>query len=168
MASLSNSWQSAKVVRTREKVSFFFGVMSLLFSALMFGLAPQYVILWRTCINILYLAHRWVHIAYTIQGCYHLPLRAYTYKKRDWHYFLFDFCYYATILNLVFIWFFPSSPALFVACYCISQGTLGSAVITWRNSLVFHDQDKVTSLFIHIYAPFTFTVIRCVPLTQYA
>jgi hypothetical protein len=43
MTTLSSSWQSAKVVRTREKLSFFFGVMSLLFSALIFGLAPQYV-----------------------------------------------------------------------------------------------------------------------------
>jgi len=41
MASLSAAWQSAKVVRTREKISFFFGVMSLVFSALLFGLAPQ-------------------------------------------------------------------------------------------------------------------------------
>ena len=44
MASLSNEWHSAKVVRTREKLSFFFGVMSVLFSALMFGMAPQYVL----------------------------------------------------------------------------------------------------------------------------
>jgi hypothetical protein len=43
MTSLAASWQSAKVVRTRDKLSFFFGVMSLLFSALMFGLAPQSV-----------------------------------------------------------------------------------------------------------------------------
>ncbi|KAJ6627452.1 hypothetical protein B0H10DRAFT_1994623 [Mycena sp. CBHHK59/15] len=143
MTTLASSWQSAKVVRTREKLSFFFGVMSLLFSALIFGLAPQ-----------------WVHISYTIQGCYLLPLRAYTYKKRAWHYFLFDLCYYVTILNFVYIWLLPSSPALFVACYCLSHGSLASAVITWRNSLVFHDQDKVTSLFVHIYAPFTFTVIR--------
>jgi hypothetical protein len=41
MASLATAWQSAKVVRTREKISFFFGVMSLVFSALLFGLAPQ-------------------------------------------------------------------------------------------------------------------------------
>lgn len=41
MVSLSAAWQSAKVVRTREKISFFFGVMSLVFSALLFGLAPQ-------------------------------------------------------------------------------------------------------------------------------
>lgn len=41
MASLGVAWQSTKVVRTREKISFFFGVMSLVFSALLFGLAPQ-------------------------------------------------------------------------------------------------------------------------------
>lgn len=105
---------------------------------------------------------RWVHIAYTVQGLYLLPLRAYTYKKRSWHYFLFDLCYYVTILNFIYIWLLPGNTALFMACYCLSHGALASAVITWRNSLVFHDSDKVTSLFVHIYAPFTFTVIRCV------
>ncbi|KIK99702.1 hypothetical protein PAXRUDRAFT_465508 [Paxillus rubicundulus Ve08.2h10] len=143
MQSLVSSWHSAKVVRTREKVSFFCGVMSVLVSALLFGMAPQ-----------------WVHIAYTLQGLYFLPVRAYIYKKRLWHYFLFDLCYYVTILNFIYIWFFPSNTALFMACYCLSHGSLASAVITWRNSLVFHDSDKVTSLFVHIYAPFTFTVIR--------
>lgn len=43
MAKVNAAWHSAKVVRTREKVSFFFGVMSLLATALLFGLAPQYV-----------------------------------------------------------------------------------------------------------------------------
>ncbi|KAG6901886.1 hypothetical protein C0995_007011 [Termitomyces sp. Mi166 len=143
MTKLAASWQSAKVVRTREKVSFFLGVITLLFSALMFGMAPQ-----------------WIHFMYTLQGCILLPLRFYIYKKRAWHYFLFDLCYYVTILNFIYLWFLPSSPALFVACYCLSHGSLASAVITWRNSLVFHDLDKVTSLYIHIYAPFTFTVIR--------
>ncbi|KAI0273878.1 hypothetical protein BGY98DRAFT_997995 [Russula aff. rugulosa BPL654] len=143
MVSLSNAWQSAKVVRTREKISFFFGVMSLVFSALLFGLAPQYV-----------------HISYTLQLLCLLPYRCYKYKKLQWHYFLFDLCYYVNILNFVFLWIFPHSPSLFVACYCLSHGSVASAIITWRNSLVFHDSDKVTSLFIHIYPPFTFTVIR--------
>ena len=101
-----------------------------------------------------------MHIWYTAQGCYLLPLRFYQYKKRAWHYFLFDLCYYVTILNFIFIWFLPANPSLFIACYCLSHGSLASAVITWRNSLVFHDQDKVTSLFVHIYAPLSFTVIR--------
>jgi len=143
MQSLVASWRSAKVVRTREKLSFLLGVMSLLVSALMFGMAPE-----------------WVHVAYTIQGLYMLPLRFYNYKKRHWHYFLFDLCYYVTILNFIYIWLLPSNTALFMACYCLSHGSVASAVITWRNSLVFHDFQKVTSLFIHIYPPFTFTVIR--------
>lgn len=105
---------------------------------------------------------RWVHIAYSLQALYLLPLRAYNYKKRSWHYFLFDLCYYANIINFLFLWVFPSSAPLWVASYCLSHGSLASAVITWRNSLVFHDSDKVTSLFIHLYPPFTFTVIRCV------
>jgi len=104
--------------------------------------------------------HRWIHIWYTVQGCYLLPSRFYQYKKRAWHYFLFDLCYYVTILNFIYIWFLPSNLTLFVACYCLSHGSLASAVITWRNSLVFHDQDKVTSLYVHIYAPLSFTVIR--------
>ena len=93
---------------------------------------------------------------------YLLPRRVYQYKKRLWHYFLFDLCYYITILNFIYIWILPQSSTLFVACYCLSHGSAASAVITWRNSLVFHDSDKVTSLFIHLYPPFTFTVIRCV------
>jgi Protein of unknown function (DUF2838) len=105
---------------------------------------------------------RYVHISFTLQLLYLLPYRSYVYKKLKWHYFLFDLCYYVNILSLVFLWILPQSPALFVACYCLSHGAVASAVITWRNSLVFHDADKVTSLFIHVYPAFTFTVIRWV------
>ena len=118
------------------------------------------------CLPLSLSSFRWVHIAYTLQAIYLLPVRAYKYKKRAWHYFLFDLCYYANILNFLFLWVFPSSAPLWVASYCLSHGSLASAVITWRNSLVFHDSDKVTSLFIHLYPPFTFTVIRCALKTK--
>lgn len=70
---------------------------------------------------------------------------------------------YSDIVNvmvLAYIWLFPSSPKLFVACYCLSHGPLATAIATWRNSLVFHSVDKVTSLFIHVYPPFVMTVLR--------
>jgi hypothetical protein len=51
MTSLSASWQSAKVVRTREKILFFFGVMNVLLSTLLFGLAPQYEALYFNVIG---------------------------------------------------------------------------------------------------------------------
>ncbi|KAI0037042.1 hypothetical protein K488DRAFT_39765 [Vararia minispora EC-137] len=143
VARLSVAWQSAKVIRMREKISFFYGVNLLLFTALLFGCAPQYL-----------------HISYTVQLLYMVPYRFWVYKRQNWHYFLFDLCYYVNFLNLIYLWIFPGSPALFIASYCLSHGSLASAVITWRNSLVFHDHDKVTSLFIHIYPPLVFTVIR--------
>ncbi|KAH9850061.1 hypothetical protein C2E23DRAFT_870278 [Lenzites betulinus] len=143
LLTITQTWHSAKVIRTREKVTFFMAVMSLLLTALLFGMAPE-----------------WIHVAYTVQAAYYLPMRVYMYKKRAWHYFLFDLCYYCSLLDLIFLWAMPDSPALFVACYCLSLGSLASAVITWRNSLVFHDWDKVTSLFIHIYPPLVFSVIR--------
>ncbi|CCA71797.1 related to Integral membrane protein [Serendipita indica DSM 11827] len=143
MQKVNTAWHSTKVVRTREKISFFLGVHTVLGSALMVCLYPQ-----------------WVHIFYTAACAYLLPLRFFSYKRKAYHYFLFDLCYYVTILNFVYIWLFPGSATLLTACYCLSHGSLASAVITWRNSLVFHDVDKVTSLFIHIYAPFTFTTIR--------
>lgn len=98
--------------------------------------------------------------AHLADVCLVLPLRFISYRQKAYHYFLFDLCYYITILNFVYIWILPGSATLLVACYCLSHGSLASAVITWRNSLVFHDVDKLTSLIIHIYAPFTFTTIR--------
>lgn len=143
MTSVQKAWESATVVRTREKVSFFYGVMMVLASALMFGLAPE-----------------WIHVVYSVHIMYFLPTRFYVYKKKHWHYFLFDLCYYAQILCLAYLWFAPANTTLWVSAYLLSHGSLASAVITWRNSLVFHDLDKVISLFIHIYPPFVFTVIR--------
>lgn len=42
----------------------------------------------------------------------------------------------------------------------VFSGALATAVITWRNSLVFHDYDKMVSMFIHIYPPLVFSTIR--------
>ena len=41
---LTAAWHSTNVVKTREKVVFFFAVMSVMFTGLMFGMAPEYVL----------------------------------------------------------------------------------------------------------------------------
>lgn len=128
---------------------------------------------------------QWLPVLYSLQTIIFLPMRYYTYKKKAWHYFLFDLCYYVNVLCVLFIWVFPSSVLLWQACYllthgrlalrsvgnvadrcCARLGSLASAVITWRNSLVFHDWDKVVSLYIHIYPPLVFTAIRFVILAS--
>jgi hypothetical protein len=65
-----------------------------------------------------------------------------------------------SVLNLAYIWFFPSSRFLFTVCYCASHGPLAFSIATWRNSAVFHSLEKMTSLFIHLYPPIVFCAIR--------
>ncbi|CEH18150.1 Uncharacterized conserved protein [Ceraceosorus bombacis] len=102
----------------------------------------------------------WIPLFYSAQLLYFLPLRVYTYTKRKWHYFLFDFCYYANLLNLAFLWIFPHSRWLWTVCYCAAHGPLAFSIATWRNSAVFHSLEKMCSLFIHIYPPLVFMTIR--------
>lgn len=140
---LQTRWADAKNVRFRDKISFLVGVMNLVASSLLFAFKPE-----------------WVPISYTFQSAFFLPLRVWTYTRLKWHYFLFDFCYAANLAALAFLWIWPHSPFLFTIVYCAAHGPLAWSVITWRNSLVFHSLEKVTSTFIHIYPPLTFTTIR--------
>ncbi|TID26744.1 putative f-box protein [Venturia nashicola] len=122
-----------KAVTLREKLSFIAGVMNVFVSGYLVGGHPD-----------LY------HIWYTIQLLYFMPIRFYTYQKKGYHYFLADLCYFVNLLLMLTIWVFPGSKRLFIASYCLSFGNNAIAIAMWRNSLVFHSLDKVTSLFIHI------------------
>ncbi|KAI3543962.1 F-box protein [Colletotrichum paranaense] len=130
---LGKQWNDTRVVTMREKVSFIFGVMNIFVSGLLMGGWPEYFHLW-----------------YTVQVLYFMPIRYFTYHRRGYHYFLADLCYFVNLLLVLSIWIFPGSRRLFLATYCLAFGNNAVAIIMWRNSLVFHSFDKVTSLFIHI------------------
>lgn len=140
---LSKRWAEQKNVRLRDKISFVIGVMNLVVSSLIFAYRPE-----------------WMYISYSVQCAFFLPIRIFTYFKLHWHYFLFDYCYFANILNLAFIWLFPQNRFLFLACYCSSHGPLAFSIATWRNSAVFHSLERMTSLHIHLYPPITFCAMR--------
>ncbi|KAF4423743.1 F-box [Fusarium acutatum] len=130
---LGKRWNDTKVISAREKVSFIFGVMNIFVSGYLIGAYPEYFHLW-----------------YTVQLLYFMPIRFFTYHRRGYHYFLADLCYFTNLLLALSIWIFPGSKRLFTASYCLAFGNNAVAIIMWRNSLVFHSFDKVTSLFIHI------------------
>lgn len=71
----SERWHDSKVVSMRERWSYTVGVLNVLLSALVAGFRPH-----------------WIPWVYTLQCAYMLPLRSYTYKKSQLHYFLADFC----------------------------------------------------------------------------
>jgi hypothetical protein len=130
---LGTRWNDTKVITLREKISFIFGVLNILISGyLIGGYADKF------------------HLWYTMQVLYFMPIRFYTYHKRGYHYFLADLCYFVNFLLLLSIWIFPNSKRFFMAVFCLAFGNNAVAIIMWRNSLVFHSFDKVTSLFIHI------------------
>ncbi|KAH6654952.1 hypothetical protein BKA67DRAFT_591576 [Truncatella angustata] len=130
---LGRQWNDTKIITAREKVSFICGVMNIFISGYLIGAYPEFF-----------------HIWYTAQLLYFMPIRFYTYHKRGYHYFLADLCYFVNLLVFLSVWAFPASKRLFVSTYCLAFGNNAVAIIMWRNSLVFHSFDKVTSLFIHI------------------
>lgn len=85
-----------------------------------------------------------------------LSYRWYAYKKERNHYFLFDFCYFCNFLVLLYLWL-PEQVlgptvrgGLFSTCFAMANGPVLCAIVFWRNSLVPHSIDKMTSLFIHV------------------
>lgn len=144
--------RDAKTVRLHDKVSFVVGVGN-------------------TCITPVIAARLpvWIPIYYTVQLFYLITLRFFVYKSKQWHYFFFDLCYYVNILTLLSVWVFPSSTLLYTAAFTLTNGPVLWAIITWRNSLVFHSLDKVTSVFIHIFPALVtytlrwFTVLHGIP-----
>ncbi len=79
--------------------------------------------------------------------------RLYSYGKHKWHLFCLDFCYFANTAVFVYLWAFPDNGTLFTVVFALSHGPLCFAVIAFRNSMVFHSIDKITSMFIHISPP---------------
>ncbi|TVY73327.1 putative membrane protein [Lachnellula suecica] len=130
---LGKRWNDTKAVTLREKVSFICGVLNVLISGYLIGGYPEYF-----------------HIWYTAQLLYFMPIRYFTYHKRGYHYFLADLCYFVNAMCALSIWVFPQSKRLFISTFCLAFGNNAIAIAMWRNSMVFHSFDKVTSLFIHI------------------
>ncbi|KAI6783187.1 putative membrane protein-like protein [Emericellopsis cladophorae] len=130
---LGKQWNDTKAISLREKISFICGVMNIFISGYLIGAYPEYF-----------------HIWYTVQLMYFMPIRFFTYRRRGLHYFLADLCYFTNLLVALSLWVFPNSKRLFTSAYCLAFGNNAVAIIMWRNSLVFHSFDKVTSLFIHM------------------
>lgn len=125
-----------------EKFAFAVGLLNVFYGGYIIGCIPEYF-----------------HVFYTAEMVFLMPIRFFTYRHKQYHYFLADLCYFVNVLSLLFIWAFPQSEALFISCYALTFGTLSWAVITWRNSLVLHSIEKTTSSIIHILPPVVFHVI---------
>ncbi|RMZ85997.1 hypothetical protein DV737_g89, partial [Chaetothyriales sp. CBS 132003] len=139
---LARRWNDTAAISAKQKLSFISAVLNVFISGYLIGGLPEYFFIW-----------------FTVQLVYFMPIRLVTYHKRGMHYFLADLCYFVNALTLLSIWAFPQSKRLFMGSYCLSYGNNAVAIVMWRNSLVFHSLDKVTSLFVHVMPPVTWHCI---------
>lgn len=133
---VNKKWTETVTITTREKISFISAVLNIFISGYLIGAIPERFYWW-----------------FTAQFVYFMPIRFYTYHRKGYHYFLADLCYFVNALCIMTLWLFPRSKRLFISTYCLAYGNNAVAIVMWRNSLVFHSLDKVTSLFIHVMPP---------------
>ena len=72
------------------------------------------------------------------------------YKPIKLHFFLIDLCYFTCFSFCIQIIFFPRNCEFFKMCYFTIMGAVGNAIWLWRNSMAFHDLDKMTSFYLHM------------------
>ena len=139
-----------KTVRLIDRVAFCLGVLGIILTQYIVMLVP----------------HRFLEYY-----CVVIPtLVAFRYKMYydvKMHYFLLDFCYFANgllVLHLALERYLGvhtdasempllTSPlhCLFKVSFLFANGPLAMAIVAWRNSLVFHSLDRVTSVYIHAF-----------------
>ncbi|EFC42969.1 predicted protein [Naegleria gruberi] len=121
-------------VKTKDKYAFTIGVLIMVSSTFLLAkypyLLPDY---------------------YIVMSVILMVIRFFHYHGMGFHYFMLDFCYLANFILIFYLGFYTNSPHLFLLNFVNSSGPLAIAIVMWRNSLVFHSIEKVTSVFIHIF-----------------
>ena len=78
-------------------------------------------------------------------------VRVFQYISTRLHMYLIDFCYFANATIIYFTLFSKKDQNLFICCFLFANGPLAAAIAAFRNSLVYHKLDYLTSLFIHAF-----------------
>jgi hypothetical protein len=142
-AKILQQLKNPKFIRTKDKIAFTLGVSLTITTSLIAAgtpwLLPDWYVFW--CILL-------------------LTARFFMYHSQRYHYFMLDFCYFSNLLLIFYLKFYPTSPELYILNFANACGPLLWAIVTWRNSLVFHSLDKITSIFIHAFPPTVLYVLR--------
>ena len=126
--------KGAPFVRLVDKVSFIMGVLLLIFNTYILGRYP----------------HRTYYVFHCLTVVALVAIRFYNYRSKGWHYYLFDFCYFANTLILLYLTIFPKNDILFKVFFVYANGPFGLAIPAFKNSMIFHKLDNLISLTIHI------------------
>eukprot|EP00752_Nemacystus_decipiens_P006459 g5817.t1 len=135
------------VMRMLDKAAFTVGVLTMMVSEYMLLMMPERFWLW-----------------YSVMVPVLLLMRYPDYRQRKWLFFYLDFCYYVQVWCMIVIFVMPYNCRLHKCIFIFSMGSLLWAVPLWRNSLVFHDVDKMTSCFVHLFPSWLSLTLRWYPV----
>lgn len=130
-------------VKMIDKISFTLGVITIVGSEWLALRHPELFPLYYYFIMSLLLAWRWI-----------------TYSRDKYQFFMLDICYFVNLSVIIQTNLFPENLAWYKANYVLCMGPVLTAIVTWRNSLVFHSLDKLTSFFLHAFPPLTIHLFR--------
>lgn len=106
-------------------------------------------------------------IVQVVKTCVYLPWRFVRFSAWKGQLWLLEWCYavnvYTSLGCLLMYWMRGAdywSALLIKAGFALSNGAVGWSVIIFRNSLVFHDPDHMTSVFIHLSPSLLFWCLR--------
>ncbi|KAG2379337.1 hypothetical protein C9374_007476 [Naegleria lovaniensis] len=140
---LERELRRPETIKFKDKLAFTLGVIILTSSTFLLAKYPQFLPNYYMILCVIFMV-----------------VRFFSYHGRGYHYFMLDFCYLANLILIFYLTLYPTSPHLFMMNFVNCTGPLLFAVIMWRNSLVFHSIEKVTSVFIHIYPNLVIFVLR--------
>jgi len=129
----SDTERLARRIKVRDKLTYTLGVINVALTAYILGACPTLYYLWHTPKIVVFTFIRWIDFSRTGQ-----------------HYLLWDFCYWANGLLLVYLWLFPHSALLFRISWCVANGPLAWSTLAFSHSLIFHSYPHLTSVIIHV------------------
>jgi hypothetical protein len=82
----------------------------------------------------------------------YLLLRFYSFKKRKFHYYMCDYCYFVNLFSLYVSFVDPHNLTLQKILFVTANGPLALSIIVFKNKIVLHSIEQNTSVFIHLSA----------------
>ena len=89
------------------------------------------------------------YVYWTIKSVLLFTWRFFSYRRKSLQWLMLELCYFGNFVGLIHVWFFPESIAQRRLAFAFASGPLMFSIAAMRNSLVFHDVDKSTTLMMH-------------------
>lgn len=124
--------KAERTVVTRDTIAFFLGVVNVALIGFWMGRHPQTYYHYWALKSVILFSWRW-----------------HKYRQKGWQYLMLELCYFGNFLGILHVYVWPHNVIMRKLAFAVCAGPLMWSIMAMRNSLVFHDIDKMTTLMMH-------------------